>query len=389
MLVALSNSPRDYAWGSKTLIADLEGRAPSGRPEAEIWFGDHDGSPARVPDGRTLGEWLAHDATEVGAPARLPYLLKLLAAASPLSIQAHPSKAQAESGFEREEAAGIPRDAAERTYRDDNHKPELIVAISETFTALAGLRQLDATRRLIDVLGEEAAPLAQRLRGDDDATVLRDVIGWLLSGDAQGVVDGVIAALEHASSEEFVRELEVIGGVARAYPGDPGVVVALLMNVVVLRRGEGVFVPAGVLHAYLDGLGVELMAASDNVLRGGLTPKHIDIAELLGVLETTPGPAPVVRPESLATGRDGYDTPIADFALSRVRVEPAAPTEAPLRGPAIAVATGGAVIVRGAASGDQIELSPGQALFATADEGTLRVTGAGELFLAQPGAIAS
>src|SRR6478735_9338689 len=191
MLVSLVNEPRDYAWGSTTLIADLEGRTPSGRPEAEVWYGDHPADPSVVPDGRALGEWLADEGVATGAPARLPYLLKVLAAASPLSIQAHPSKKQAEEGFAREEAAGIARDAAERTYRDDNHKPELIVALSETFRALAGLRELDATRRLLAALGPGAAPLAERLAGRDAS--LSAVIGWLLS-DGADVARDVIAA---------------------------------------------------------------------------------------------------------------------------------------------------------------------------------------------------
>ena len=158
------NTPRDYAWGSTTLIAELEGRTPTGAPEAEVWFGDHPGHPARVPDGRTLGEWLASADAPEGTPERLPYLLKILAAGSPLSIQAHPSKAQAEEGFAREEAAGTPRDAATRTYRDANHKPEIIVALSDRFLALAGLRELAATRRLLDAVGGfRADPIRQLL----------------------------------------------------------------------------------------------------------------------------------------------------------------------------------------------------------------------------------
>src|SRR6478735_9150238 len=149
MLVPLSNDARDYDWGSTTLIPQLAGRSPSGRPEAEVWFGDHPADPAETPDGRPLDMWIADEGHSHGVPEHLPYLLKLLAAASALSIQAHPSKAQAEAGFAREEAAGIARDAADRTYRDDNHKPELIVALSEEFRALAGLRDLDASRRLV------------------------------------------------------------------------------------------------------------------------------------------------------------------------------------------------------------------------------------------------
>ncbi|MGN6218085.1 MAG: mannose-6-phosphate isomerase, class I [Microbacterium sp.] len=381
MLIPLANAPRDYAWGSGTLIAELEGRAPSGRPEAEVWFGDHPGDPSETPDGRTLDAWIASDGSDVGIPAPLPYLLKLLAAASALSIQAHPSKAQAEAGFAREEAAGIARDAADRTYRDDNHKPELIVALSEEFRALAGLRDLNASRRLIAGLGEGAAPLAERL-AEPDAS-LAAVIGWLLSDGADAARD-VISAAVSGESDEFAAELDLVRTLEAGFPGDPGIVVALLMNLVTLRRGEGLFVPAGVLHAYLEGLGVELMAASDNVLRGGLTPKHVDAAELVSVLDPAPGLPPVILPRDLGDGVRAYDVPIADFALYAV-TPGEAPATVSLDGPAIALATSGAPIVEGAASLSSSVLAPGGAVLVTPGEGSLRVSGSGELFIAQPG----
>ncbi|MDQ7878772.1 mannose-6-phosphate isomerase, class I [Microbacterium sp. QXD-8] len=380
MLIPLANDPRDYAWGSLSLLAELEGREASGRAEAEVWFGDHPGDPSATPDGRTLDRWIAEDGASVGIDAPLPYLLKLLAAASALSIQAHPSKAQAEAGFAREEAAGIPRDAADRTYRDANHKPELIVALSDTFRALAGLRELDATRRLVAALGPGGAPLAQRLDADDS---LSAVIGWLLSDGADAARD-VIAAAVSAESDEFAAELDLARTLDAAFPGDPGIVVALLMNLVTLHRGEGLFVPAGVLHAYLDGLGVELMAASDNVLRGGLTPKHVDAAELVSVLDPTPGLPPVIRARALGEGIGQYDVPVPDFALLAVT-----PTregvEVPLAGPAIAVATAGSPEVVGLVSGAASALVPGAAVLVTPDEGGLRVVGEGELFIALPG----
>ncbi|MET0781720.1 MAG: mannose-6-phosphate isomerase, class I [Microbacterium sp.] len=384
MLAQMTNTPRDYEWGSTTLLAGLEGRTPTGRPEAEVWFGDHPGSPAIMADGRTLGAWLADEGTGTGAPARLPYLLKLLAAASPLSIQAHPSRAEAAAGFAREEAAGVPRDAAERTYRDENHKPELIVAISDTFTALAGLREIDATRRLVTALGPAGAGLAARLAGPDAAAALRATIAWLLSGDAQADVDAIVAAAADAHRDEFSAELDLVGRLAALHAGDPGIVVALLMNLVTLQRGEGVFVPAGVLHAYLEGLGVELMAASDNVLRGGLTPKHIDVAELLRVLDSTPGPAPVVRPDVIGGGVSRYATAAPDFALTRVVVGSADSATVPITGVAIAVATAGSVEVEGE-SGARVMLTPGLAVIVTPDEAKLRLSGEGEVFIAQPG----
>ena len=392
MLIPLANDPRDYAWGSTSLLADLEGRAPSGRPEAEVWFGDHPGDPAETPDGRTLDRWIADDGAAVGIAQPLPYLLKLLAAASALSIQAHPSKAQAEAGFAREEAAGIARDAGDRTYRDANHKPELIVALSDTFRALAGLRDLDATRRLVAALGPAAAPLAERLEAGPGS--LSAVIGWLLSdgGDAaRAVIAAAVAAADALAAgsgtdvtREFAAELELVRTLEAGFPGDPGIVVALLMNLVTLRRGEGLFVPAGVLHAYLDGLGVELMAASDNVLRGGLTPKHIDAGELVRVLDPTPGLPPVIHGRRVADGVVQYDVPVADFALLAV-TPPAEGVTVPLDGPAIAVATEGAPSVSGLSSASAADLAPGRAVLVTPDEGGLRATGGGQLFIALPG----
>lgn len=386
MLAALSNVPRDSAWGSPSLIADLEGREPSGAPEAEVWFGDHPGSPALVQDGsgRTLDEWLGAEGVAGGAPARLPFLLKLLAAASTLSIQAHPSKAQAEAGFAREHATGAPADDPGRNYHDDNHKPELIVALSDRFEALAGLRDLDATLDLLDELAVAGTAgvteLRRRLSAPD---ALGATIGWLLSGEAQGVVDDVIATASVASSPRFGAEFALSGRLATEYPGDAGVVVALLMNLVTLRRGEAIYVPAGVLHAYQSGLGVELMAASDNVLRGGLTPKHIDVAELLRILDAATGPAPLLSPEHVAPGIDAYAPPVADFALLRVDAA-ASSVEVATTGVAIVLATAGEVAVAGARAGEQVVLRPGQALIATPDESPLRLAG-GESFIAEPG----
>src|SRR6218665_891780 len=181
MLLSLSNEPRDYAWGSHTLLADLEGRSPSSRPEAEVWFGDHPGDPADLDGGGTL------DGVTGG---ELPYLLKLLAAASPLSIQVHPTIDQARAGCAREAALGL--DDPARNYRDDNHKPELIVALSDRFESLSGLRPVGDTLRLLEVLGAPADELRRRLSADGD--VLGETIGWLLSGAAQSDVDEIIAA---------------------------------------------------------------------------------------------------------------------------------------------------------------------------------------------------
>lgn len=374
MLLRLTNVPRDYSWGSTALLAELEGRAPSAQPEAEVWFGDHPGDPADVVGGGTL------DTVTGGG---LPYLLKLLAAAEPLSIQVHPTLDQARAGWKRE--SELPLDDPHRNYRDDNHKPELIVALSERFDALSGLRPVVETLRLL--AGFDAVPgvvaLRDRLSARRDA--LRDTIGWLLSGEAQAEVEGIIRGLATASSPEFATELQVARSIAEKYPNDPGVVVALLMNHVVLRRGEAMFVGAGVLHAYLAGLGVEIMAASDNVLRGGLTPKHVDVAALLTVLDATPGPVPVLRPAK-AGGIAEYAVPIADFALRRVTVSEAS-VEVVVQGPTIALVTAGDVHISGTSptSDASGRVPVGTALFADAEERRLLVSGDGEVFIASPG----
>src|SRR5690606_39021371 len=300
MLLTITNDPRDYAWGSTSLLAALEGRRPSASPEAEVWFGDHPSDPADVVGGGTL------DAVTGGS---LPYLLKLLAAADPLSIQVHPTREQAQQGFARE--AGMDAADPTRNYRDANHKPELIVALSDRFEALSGLRPVAETLRMLSAFPDVPGviELRERLGSADEEAALRDTIGWLLSGTAQDAVDDVIGALSGAEADGFAEALTAIRTIAEQNPGDPGVVVALLMNFVVLRPGEAVFLRAGLLHAYVSGLGVEIMAASDNVLRGGLTPKHIDVDELLSVVDTRPGEVPVQS----ATGEvTAYDIPVPD-----------------------------------------------------------------------------
>ncbi|WP_156762234.1 mannose-6-phosphate isomerase, class I [Microbacterium karelineae] len=383
MLARLTNAPRTFDWGSRSLIASLEGRDEASGPEAEVWFGDHPSDPADVEDGtgRTLDEWIRDEGVEVGASGRLPYLLKILAASRSLSIQAHPTKAQAEEGFAAERDLA---DDAPRNYADDNHKPEMIVALSDRFVALCGLRDVAATRELLDEIGAAAAPLRERIRDDD---TLADAVGWLLSGDAQDLVDGVIAALADARSTRFAADLANARSNAAEFPGDPGVIVGLLMNLVTLGRGEALFLRAGQLHAYQSGLGIEIMAASDNVMRGGLTPKHIDVGELMRVLERRSGPVPVVLPVAASEGRGGleeFPVDIPDFRLLRAELDRDDVVDLAPSGPTIALCVAGEVTVE--AGGRSERLAPGRAAFVSGDEERLTVTGSGEVFVAQPGA---
>ncbi|TFD45102.1 mannose-6-phosphate isomerase, class I [Cryobacterium sp. TMT1-2-1] len=421
MFVGISNTPRDYAWGSPTAIATLLGRERSGKPEAELWLGAHAGSPSTIVDpgvagGATnLAEWIAASPERAlgarlagsSAPPRLPFLMKILAAGSPLSLQAHPSPEQARAGFALENEAGIPVDAAGRNYSDPFHKPELIYALSETFDALCGFRDLGEIRRILaelralDAASDEPQAGAldafeSRLLGPD---ALHDVVDWLLrdgrggdTGEVAWLVERVVALARQAAYLAeggavigFAAELATVRDLAEAYPGDPGIVLSLLLNHVTLRRGEVLYLPAGNIHAYLSGLGVEVMAASDNVLRGGLTPKHIDIDELLDVLDFTPLPVPYLPPSADGPGVSVYRPDVPDFRLVRVDADAAGPGDVPMRqvtlaGPAIAICTAGGFLVAGAASSARVKR--GDAVFVTPDEGTITFAGAGEVFLA-------
>ena len=302
MFVEITNEPRDYAWGSTTLIPELLATAPDGRPQAEIWLGTHPGSPARagdVPLADVVGE--------------LPFLLKILAAGSPLSLQAHPTTAQAQDGFARENAAGIPLDAPQRNYKDPYAKPEMVYALSDEFRALCGFRPVAATRAVLDAAQPGLLP---ELRSDAD---IRRVFEWLLSGEpgAAAVVETVSSIAQDAEGDSW----RTVRGLVAAYPGDPGIALSLLLHTVVLRRGEALYLPAGNIHAYQEGLGIELMGPSDNVLRCGLTPKHVDVPELLRIVDFTPVADPRLVPTATAEGLTVFAPEGAGWQLVEARGE--------------------------------------------------------------------
>lgn len=414
MFVAIDNTPRDYAWGSRSAIAEFRGRAAPGGPEAELWLGAHAGSPARIVDEASVGHadlaaWIAADpAAALGAAhaaqgPRLPFLLKVLAAGAPLSLQAHPTPAQARAGFAREDAEGVPLDAYDRNYKDEFHKPELIVAVSETFDALSGFRPMGEVRGVLAVLRAADEASASPEPGALDlleATLsepepLRATVEWLLrdgrggdTGEASWVVERVtaLAASPEAAASEYARSFETVRALAEAYPGDPGIVISLLLNRVRLRAGESLYLAAGNIHAYLDGLGIELMAASDNVLRGGLTPKHIDVDELVDVLDFTPGPPPRLEPIEAAPGVQTFSPGVPDFALHRVEAAgEGGERRIVLAGPAIVLAEGAAIELRGGASTGPMRLARGEAVFVTPDERELVIAGDGVAWVATVG----
>ncbi|GAB2642005.1 mannose-6-phosphate isomerase, class I [Nocardia goodfellowii] len=391
---------RSYAWGSRTALAQLCGRpVPSAHPEAELWFGAHPADPAHVrlgDDTRSLLEFLAADpARELGSAAsefdgKLPFLLKILAAEEPLSLQAHPSVEQAKVGWERENRARVPLDSPLRNYRDDNHKPELVVAL-DRFEALAGFRDPRRTVALLRALDVPALmPFADLLAAQPDSAGLRTLFTtWItlpqnvLESLLPAVLDGCVRYLHGRGERMFIPEVRTALELAEAYPGDAGVLAALLLNRLTLEPGQGLFLAAGNLHAYLRGLGVEIMANSDNVLRGGLTPKHVDVPELLRVLDFEPIDLPVVLPEYAPDGSLRYRTPAPEFALRRVDLPAGA--EAPLTaaGPGIVLCTSGAVLLR--QDGDELPLGRGAAAWISASDKEIRasaVDGAAQVFCA-------
>ncbi|MFY1690229.1 mannose-6-phosphate isomerase, class I [Plantactinospora sp. WMMB782] len=382
---------RDYAWGSRTVLARLQGRpVPSDGPEAELWLGAHPGDPSTLDrDGapRNLvdafaedpGRWLGVDVIDRFGQ-RLPFLLKVLAPEAPLSLQAHPDAEQARAGYAAETT---DPELTHRNYVDPYHKPEMLVAVSP-FRALCGFRDPKLSADLLDAFGVPAlAPVVAALRGGVDGlpAAVRALLSWPSSERAE-LVAAVLAA---EVGEQFAGSAELARDLAGRYPADPGVLVALLLNHVSLAPGEAIWMPAGNLHAYLHGAGVEILAASDNVLRGGLTPKHVDVRELLRVLRFEVLADPVVSPVPVAPGVVTWPVPVDDFALHRVRLDGGVRSaRLDLLGPRIALCLAGEVTVADAAGSTL--LGQGGAAIGRADGGTVTVTGEGDLYLASVGA---
>ncbi len=392
----LENVVQPYAWGSRTAIAALQGRpTPSTSPEAELWMGAHPSAPSRVAgSGRRLTERIESDpeATLGAAVASafgptLPFLLKVLAADQPLSLQAHPSLAQAREGFDLEEARGVPRSAPHRNYKDRNHKPELLCALTP-FDALCGFRAAADLLALLDALAVPALdPLQQIVASAPDAGGIRAAFTWLTTRPAEAraplvraTVDGCARLRDHGSP--WADACAWSARLAALHPDDVGVVSALMLNLVHLAPGEAIYLPAGNLHAYLSGVGIEIMANSDNVLRGGLTPKHVDVDELLRVLVFRSIDVPLVRPERAADGEEWWPTPAREFRLSRIRLDGPA-FEARVSGPEIVLCTEGAVTVED--RDGEVELARGASAFVPARAAAWRARGAGTLFRATVG----
>ncbi|MFN3005974.1 mannose-6-phosphate isomerase, class I [Mycolicibacterium wolinskyi] len=391
----LRGAVRTYAWGSRTAIAEFTGRpSPTVHPEAELWFGAHPGDPAWLQSEHGEQSLLeaVHDDPEgqlgTTTVARfgdaLPFLVKVLAADEPLSLQAHPSAQQAQEGFEREDRLEIPVSAPTRNYRDRSHKPELLVALGQ-FHALAGFRPVERTVELMRALAvSDLDPFINLLSGQSDGDGLRALFTtWITAPQPDldvlvpAVLDGAIEYIR-SGKKKFAAEAKTVLELGERYPGDAGVLASLLLNRVSLQPGEGLYLPAGNLHAYLHGVGVEVMANSDNVLRGGLTPKHVDVPELLRVLDFTPTPEDRLRPEIVRDGTELiYQTPAPEFAVSVLCVDGdhlGHEIDAQSRhdGPQLLLCTEGAAVVH--SKGGRLTLERGAAAWVAADDGPIRLT---------------
>jgi mannose-6-phosphate isomerase len=391
----LTNAIQNYAWGSPAAIPELLGTEATGEPVAEAWFGAHSSAPshcvrddgstgAPMPDviaadpGSVLGEDV-----EARFGATLPYLLKVIAAETPLSLQVHPHVARAREGFAEEEAAGVPLDAPHRNFRDRNHKPELVYALTR-FEAMCGFR---APRRAAELLEGLDTPLAKGLREllaeQPTAAGIEAAFTRLLRPETRPTAEevgeiAVACAARLEAGSPSPRADRTVVQLQAAYPGDPGVVTSLLLNPVTLQPGEALFVPAGGVHAYLRGLGIEIMASSDNVLRAGLTPKHVDVDELLRNVDYVAAPPIRIAPEKFHGATRSFYAPVDDFELSVTAVDDDQDHPLPGRGPRVLLCLEGRMTVTSRFDG-ALTLSRGQAAFVPASDGALRVSGGGTL----------
>ena len=390
----LRGAIRTYAWGSRTAIAEFTGRpVPAAHPEAELWLGAHPGDPAWLATGKgetSLLQTLVSDPEgQLGAAVRarfgdtLPFLVKVLAADEPLSLQAHPSAEQAAEGYLREEKLGIPVTSPVRNYRDTSHKPELLLAL-QPFEALAGFRPVGRTIELLRAFAvSDLDPFIDLLDDQSDADGLRALFTtWITAPQPDldvlvpAVIDGAINYVR-SGEKQFAAEAKTVLELGERYPGDAGVLASLLLNRLTLRPGEGIYLPAGNLHAYLHGVGIEVMANSDNVLRGGLTPKHVDVPELLRVLDFAPVSNATLHPTTAEDGIETvYETPAPEFSVSVLGIDGdllGHEVDAPSRhdGPQILLCTEGTAVVH--AKSSVVTLERGAAAWVSADDGPIRL----------------
>jgi mannose-6-phosphate isomerase len=359
----LKNCFKHYDWGSTEWIPELLGIANEEfQPWAEMWMGTHPGGPslADCPDGLAPLKDFSGD---------LPFLFKLLAAGKPLSIQAHPNIDQAATGYARENAAGIPLDSPSRNYKDPNHKPEILCALTP-FTAMAGFRE---RRQIVELLDSFACPvlasLRRELRGElTDEAAYRGFLNNLF-GMAQERKDELSSYIARQIDEvknrapAYRKEWELVEEFHAYFPGDPSVISPLYLNVLELYPGEAIYVPSGILHAYVHGLAAELMSQSDNVLRGGLTKKFVDTAELLKILEQHAYKPAVIKPVTISKAYASYLTPAKEWTLSVIRLADGSAERFPEADDSIIIVTQGSLTIAFSDGCGDLALGCGESAF--------------------------
>jgi mannose-6-phosphate isomerase len=398
----LGNTVQPYAWGSRTAIAELLGEpTPSAGPQAELWMGAHPSAPSVLTRDGVVGTLTAAIAANPGLElgervarrfgGRLPFLLKVLAADKALSVQLHPTREQAEAGFADEERRGVPRNARERVYVDDWPKPEILCALTP-FEALAGLRPADQAAEAIEGLGlPELKELVAGLRANPTprgvADALTQLLTWPEEHRAQLADKAVEAAgIDAGKGGPYAASYDAVVRMSADHPHDIGLVCSLLMNHRVIEPGQALFMGAGGVHAYIKGVGIELMANSDNVIRAGLTPKHIDVPELVRVLDPAVE-VPVLTARQVAPGVEVFDTPVPEFRLSRLTLADGAALTVPGDGgPRVMLCLEGEASVScGTEPDGHFVLARGQSCFLSAADTNVLLTGAGTFFLAEAG----
>ena len=372
----LRNGVQNYDWGSTEAIPHFVGDRRTDVPVAEMWIGTHPLKPSVAVDAGGNEKPLSDIAGD------LPFMVKFLAADRPLSLQVHPSRSMAEIGFAREDDAGIPLDAPERVYKDRNHKPEMVYALT-TFDSLIGFRP---TAEILRVLGPLDTPLSQRLaddlRADPGFAGIVRRVEWLLSSDIDPAevhqVVGACRALG-ALGMDIKRAYRTAVEIAEYHPDDVGVVISLLLNRMTLQPGEAAYLETGVMHAHLSGLCLEVMATSDNVLRAGLTSKHVDPHGLVACLDIGMARVARVNPDFVDSDTEVFSPADVEFALAVTQISYAAPEGVELvRAPAsVVICTGGEVVVSTDA-GEKVTLARGESVYLGPDDRAV-VQGLGEV----------
>ena len=370
MLVRISGEVKNFSWGSKHLIQDQLGLGPTNQEVAEVWFGTHAGGQSKLlSSGQNLSEAIG---------SKLSFLVKFLAADSPLSIQVHPNAVQAKAGFARENAAGIDLADPKRNYKDDSHKPEILIALS-AFEALCGFRPRAEILEIFLAFSESEARFGELAAFLATDASLEEIFSELLEDSAlAGRFASSVAGLDIDSISEQARALVV--DLLDKYPGETGALVSLLLNFIQLAPGEAIYLPAGNLHAYLSGLGFEVMAASDNVIRGGLTSKHIDKAELRNITDFSELAEPKVSPKKLAEGLVEYPVTAPEFRVYRAQISGAnLLADIDLPAAAVIVCVSGEIAV-GTSLEEREVLKKGEVVFVS-EAKKFSLSGSGDVFV--------